>query len=262
MSKIKPIVSLIFPVYEQVEMLEKALITLKEVDAGISYEVIIVDDASPSKEIKEFYKNRRDLFDKIYVQPVNNGNSTINVNIGVSMAEGKYIQYQNSDVYFIKKDWLKLIVEAFDKNTGIVGCKTIFEDQIVNHSIRTWEQNNVPSHYERGILLNDSSKGAHVCDLVSGCGMTISKRLWKRIGGFTVYQPFGWDDIDCCLAMHEFGLKVKCQCDSWFVHFGSKSYGGKETPEYHKNFDKIKKKYKNIIFELNERNKVKNSNIH
>lgn len=253
MQKIDPVVSLIFPVYEGVAMLEKALTTLKKVDAGISYEVIIVDDASPSEEIRLFYSARGDLYDALLIQKENNGNSTKNVNDGVLISHGEYIQYQNSDVYFIQDGWLKRIIEAFDDRTGAVGCKTIFEDGRVNHSIRKWERDSVPSHYERGVLLEESSHGIHVCDLVSGCGMTTKRSLWDKIGGFGVYHPFGWDDMDYCLAVQELGLDVKCQCDSHFVHLGSRSYGGKETKEYHENFAKVKEKYKKVISKINEK---------
>ena len=251
----EPIVSLIFPVYNGVEMLHEALLSLRKIDSGVSYEVILVDDGSP-EDMSLVYDNKK-LYDKLIMLP-HSGNSTISVNAGVKVARGKYIQYQNSDVLFKQDNWLKYIVDAFKRNrVKTVGCKTFYPNNKINHSIKFLDHGSTPfvKHYERGADITQSSKGINICDAVSGCGMTTTKELWEKLGGFNVYKPFGWDDIDWCLRTWESNARVACQSDAWFYHFGSKFYGGKETPEYHENEKTIKEKYNQVIKRLCKKKK-------
>jgi len=246
----KPIVSLIFPVYNDADMLTEALETLRAVDAGVEYEVILVDDESTDDMSKIF--DKKHLYTKLIKLP-HSGNSTVSMNAGVKAAKGKYVQYQNSDVFFKQDGWLKLIVDAFKKHkVGTVGCKTLFVDNTINHSMKYIDTDKDPflQHKERGKNMRYSSRKVNTCDAVSGCGMTTLKSLWEDLGWFSVYQPFGWDDVDWCLRTWEAGYKVVCQSDAWFYHYGSRSYGGKETKRYYKNEGLVLDKFKNIIQKL------------
>lgn len=246
----KPEVSLIFPLYNNPKMTIEALESLKNTTAGVRYEVICVDDGSP-EDMSEV-QNRKDLYDVYITLPENTGNSTIAVNIGAKHSRGKYIQYQNNDVLFAQPQWLRLIVDAFesDYNIAVVGCKALYKNNTVNHSMRRWVSDDMSqqsSHYERGVALEDSSNGVIDCQLVAGCGLTTRASLLKEEMGFTVYKPFGWDDADWCFKMQAKGYRVVCQADAWFYHFGSVSYGGKETPEYYDNKKIIEDTYNNVI---------------
>jgi len=236
-------------------MLTEALETLRSVDAGVPYEVIIVDDES-TEDMSSVY-DKKHLYNRI-IKVKHSGNSTISFNVGAKAAKGKYIQYQNSDVFFKQDGWLKHIVDAFKKHkVGTVGCKTLFLDNTVNHSLKFLEPDKEPfiQHHERGKNMRYALLGVNECDSVGGCGMTILKSLWEDLGWLAVYRPFGWDDIDWCMRTWEAGYKVVCQSDAWFYHLGSKSYGGKETKQYYRNEDIVLQKFRKIIQKLCQKRK-------
>ncbi|MCK5581984.1 MAG: glycosyltransferase, partial [Candidatus Omnitrophica bacterium] len=252
----KPTVSLIFPVFNDANVLLSALRSLKNTSSGVSYEVILVDDES-TEDMRVVYELSKKLYDKV-VYLKHSGNSTVSVNAGVEVSEGEYIQYQNSDVLFEQDGWLEKIVKAFEEEKiGTVGCKTLRLNKTVNHSMRRWmpEGNQSNSHYERGEKLANSSNGVNICPIVAGCGMTTTRKLWNELGGFNVYWPFGWDDADWCFRTWQAGYKVVCQSDAWFYHFGSTAYGGMGTDECIKaNREKVEEKYKEVIKKLSKKN--------
>ncbi len=248
----RPAISLIFPVFNDANVLLSALRSLKNTGSGVSYEVILVDDES-TQDMSVVYKFNKKLYDKV-VYLKHSGNSTISVNAGIEVSEGEYVQYQNSDVLFKQNCWLEKIVRVFEKEEiGTVGCKTLYLNKTVNHSMRRWmpdgEQSD--SHYERGVKLANSSKDVNICPIISGCGMTTTRKLWDDLGGLNVYQPFGWDDADWCFRTWQAGYKVACQSDAWFYHFGSRAYGAMgNTESYRANREIIEEKYRTVINKL------------
>jgi glycosyltransferase involved in cell wall biosynthesis len=118
MNKLKPFVSVIIPVYNDAERLQKCLSALKEQTYPQDlYEVIVVDNASDKsiEAIVEQYKQAVTTYEK---QP----GSYAARNQGISLAKGEIFAFTDSDC-IPAKDWLENGVNALQNNPncGIVG---------------------------------------------------------------------------------------------------------------------------------------------
>ena len=115
--------SIIIVNYNTKALLEQTIISILETTHDISYEIIVVDNASVDgsyEMIKSNYKN------VIVVRNENNlGFSKAN-NIGISHAGGRYVLLLNSDTV-VQKDCLKKCIDYLDgnRNVGALGCKIV-----------------------------------------------------------------------------------------------------------------------------------------
>lgn len=126
------IVSIIVPVYNAENFIEKCVTTLFEQDYD-SIEYIFVNDCTPDnsinvlKEIIKKYPNRKNSI-KI-INNIKNQGSSLSRKIGLDIANGEYILFVDSD------DWVELdmvsslVKEAIKTDADIVAC-----DFFINYS--------------------------------------------------------------------------------------------------------------------------------
>lgn len=245
MSPSRPKISLIFPVYNQKSLLLRALSTLRDVTGYPNFEVILVDDRS-TEDMSEVYENK-DFYDRLIVLSEHSGNSTVAVNEGIKNSSGEFIQYQNTDVYFEAPDWLDILVDAFDEDTGVVGPALLYPDRTIQCAGMFFDRKGLNHNLYNYRLYDTVEKRTINVPMVTGCGLTTRRELLESAGGFTVFQPHGWDDVDWCLHMAEQGRKVKLCLNSYFYHLGTVSYSGMDTPRYHNNRRRIHRRYKNVL---------------
>ena len=228
----KPKVALIVPVWINSEKLFKMTVDCIESMQKTTYQnykIIIVDDCSPLDKFDELVK----LFASkhIVVKTQENGGSTRAVNYGIKFAkDADFIQYQNNDTLFPDKTWLDKQMKLFeDPNVGIVGSLLRYADGKIQHAGACWRA--MGQHFIDHIgQFQDNIKPIEDVPFVTGCGMTIRREiLEKNGGGFTVFEGYGWDDIDIELKAKKWGYLIKIAFDSEFIHLGTISY--KERPE-------------------------------
>ena len=107
-------VSVIFVNYNATDMLIEAIRSVKEHTQHVSYELIVVDNASPDKGIQRI----KDTFEeeiKVIISTQNLGFGGAN-NLGVAEAEGKYIFFLNPDTLLLNDVISTLIARATQTN--------------------------------------------------------------------------------------------------------------------------------------------------
>lgn len=128
MNQVK--ISVIIPVYNVERFLEKCLDSILY-QTFKDFEVICIDDGSTdnSLSILKSYK-KKDKRIKIYTQ--NNRGAGVARNFGLKKAQGKYIQFLDSDDYFDKKLLEKLFNLAEKNNADLVICSSRKVDDFGN----------------------------------------------------------------------------------------------------------------------------------
>lgn len=114
-SKKMPKVSIIVPIYKVEPYLRKCVDSLLNQDLPKEdYEIILVDDGSPDHcgEICDDYAAK---FANITVVHRKNGGLSAARNSGIEVAQGKYIQFVDSDDY-LEPNVLKTLVEKMEKD--------------------------------------------------------------------------------------------------------------------------------------------------
>lgn len=96
---------------------------------GLDYEVIIVDNASSDKSLKDIPSNFK------LIQNKQNLGFSKACNLAIRLSKGNYLLLLNPDT-IILKDSLKKMVDFLDKNKGIgvLGCKLLNPDSSVQPS--------------------------------------------------------------------------------------------------------------------------------
>ena len=107
-------VSVIIPVYNTGELLKKCIDSVLEQSYN-NVEIICIDDCSTDESpsvLKEYARNNRNFIALYNSENIGQGRSRMK---GISVAEGEYIFFVDSDDY-LDKDYIKTYVEAVVSN--------------------------------------------------------------------------------------------------------------------------------------------------
>jgi O-antigen biosynthesis protein len=219
-----PQVSIVIPVYNNLELTLKCLLSIKNLDDKISYEVIVADDNSndATQNVLERCVGIR------YLRNEDNLGFLQTCNKAVSCAAGQYIVLLNNDT-IVLNGWLDNLYETFSQiaDVGMVGSKLIFPRGELQEaggiiwadgSGKNYGWNDDPRHY----IYNYVRK----VDFVSGASMMLPKSLWESLGGFDLrYSPAYYEDVDLAFRLRQAGYKVIYQPFSEVIHIEGASNG-------------------------------------
>lgn len=245
-----PTVSIIIPVYNQVEYTYNCLKSISNNTKNISIEIIIANDCSTDETLKlaNICENINIITNKTNLRFLKNCN-----NAALS-AKGKYILFLNNDTQ-VMEDWLETLVDVMesDDNIGMVGSKLIYPDG------RLQEAGGIifsdGSGWNYGRLSNPSEPEYNYVkevDYISGAAIMIRSTLWNEIGGFDEhFAPAYYEDTDLAFAVRSKGKKVVFVPKSIVVHFEGVS-NGTDTSSGQKSYqvinaEKFKEKWKNEL---------------
>lgn len=215
-------VSIIIPVYNQLEFLERCLKKIEENTGPIDYEIIICDDRSNEPNIDNFYQ-------KLPFKVIRNNKRLFfakTCNKGAREAKGDIFLFLNSDTE-PEKNWLAPMVNLINssREIGIVGSKLLYPDRTIQH-IGVYYDLTLKDgmHYHK--RENEFIKEAvtlRECEAVTGACLMIRKQLFDALGGFDERFYHGWEDLDLCFRVRRAGLKIYYCPESVLIHHEGKS---------------------------------------
>ncbi|MCK9187595.1 glycosyltransferase [Acidithiobacillus sp.] len=248
----QPLVSILIPTRNQVEMLQRCVESIIEKTHYPHYEILIIDNDSDEAEARTYLDLLRQqeaiLSDRLqviaYPGPFNF--SAMN-NAAVKQARGEFILLLNNDTAVLHEDWLEeMMSHALRQEVGIVGAKLLFPDSRIQHAGVILGMRGPAEHpfigqpadsrgyFGRAMLTQDLSA-------VTGACLLISKNLYEQVGALDE-QAFqvSYNDVDLCLKVREQGKKIIFTPWAILLHEGSASQRGaveqKPSPEKEKRF--------------------------
>ena len=129
MQIIKPIVSVIIPVFNSEKTLKRCISSILQ-QTFTSLDIICVDDGSTdsSKEILEYYRN----FDsRIRVISIEHQGLSAARNMGLQEIHGQYVAFCDSDDY-VSERWIEELlktIELYESDVAICGFKRVSYDE-------------------------------------------------------------------------------------------------------------------------------------
>ena len=213
-----PRVSIIIPVYGQIEFTLQCLRSIQKYPPVSEFEVIVVDDKSPDNTT-EILQNIAGL--NLIKNEVNLG-FIGSVNAGADQAIGDYLFILNNDTE-IQEGSIDYLLDSFEQipNLGLVGSKLIYPDGRLQEA--------------GGIIWNDGTAWnfgrmqdpelpefnyARSVDYCSGASIMITRDLFLELGGFDEhYAPAYCEDADLALKIRSRGLEVYYQPASVVIHY-------------------------------------------
>ncbi len=231
--------SIIIVNYNVKEFLQNLLHSIFKSAQGISYEIIIVDNASDDGSvefIKEKFFPKQEI--KLIVNSINAGFGKAN-NQGLSTAKGKYILLLNPDT-LLREDTLQKMINFFESTTdaGIAGCKILNPDGTLQLACRRsfpgpwtsfckvtglssiFPKSKIFARYNLTYL--DENQTYEV-DAISGSFMMMRKEVYEKVGGFDEDFFMYGEDLDLCYRIQKAGYKVFFVHSTQIIHYKGES---------------------------------------
>ncbi len=241
-------VDIIIPVYGAGRFLLECLKSIFEHDAGVGYNLILVEDQGPEDpDISEAFNLAREHGARVIFNRKNLGFAGAN-NAGAKVGKSPWILLLNSDTLIIHDGWLKAMVDAgeADSKVGIVGALLTFF---------TGDEPWAPAAPNRpagatqhaGVVFDIARRPYHVfvnwppdhpqvaqfryMNCVTGACLLTRRKLWRRLGGLdTDYGPGNFEDVQYCLQARMAGFRIAFTPEARLEHYAGGS-GNSMTAE-------------------------------
>lgn len=220
----EPLVSIVIPVYNQIDYTYLCLASILAHTEEVSYEIIIADDVSTDAtlELLKFVKNI------VIARNETNQGFLRNCNQAARLARGRYLMFLNNDTQ-VTPGWLSSLVNLMESDSGIgmTGSKLVYPDGRLQEAGGIIWSDGSGWNYGR---LDDPDKPEYNyvkdVDYMSGAAILLPVTLWKQIGGFDErFAPAYCEDSDLAFAVRKAGYRVVYQPLSKVIHFEGISNG-------------------------------------
>ena len=252
-----PKVSIVIPNKDEKETLKKCLESIWQKTTYSNYEIILVENNSTTREIRDYYQEldgkngvRVVYWDKEF------NYSAIN-NFGASHAKGEYLLLLNNDTEIISPDCLEqLLGYCMRPDVGAVGARLYYEDDTVQHAgvvigfggiaghCFVQQKRDATGYCHRIICAQDYSAVTAAC-------MMVKKSAFDAVGGLSEELAVAFNDIDFCMKLRKAGYLIVYNPYAELYHYESKSRGLEDTPEKVARFNKeiatFEKKWPDIL---------------
>jgi GT2 family glycosyltransferase/SAM-dependent methyltransferase/glycosyltransferase involved in cell wall biosynthesis len=220
----EPLVSVIIPVYGQLEYTLRCLASIAANAPAAPIEVIVVDDCSPdySAQVLSGINGLR------LVHNEKNQGFIRSCNRGAKAARGEYLYFLNNDTQ-VTPGWADELLATFQvfPGTGFAGSKLIYPDGRLQEAGGIIWQDGSAWNFGR---FQDQSlpvyNYAREVDYCSGASVMVPKALFEELGGFDErYLPAYCEDSDLALRIRAKNYRVIYQPMSSVIHYEGKTSG-------------------------------------
>ena len=223
-----PLVTVVIPVYNDVEMTLACLQSLAEhPPAAARVEYVVVDDASTMDVTGQ-------LAGIPGVTLLRNGENLgflRTCNRAALLSKADYLVFLNNDT-LVRPGWLDALVRTAqgDPRVGIVGSKLVYPDGTLQEAGGLIWRDASGWNWGRGARPDDPLyEFVRDADYVSGAALLVRRALFNQLGGFDErYAPAYFEDSDLCFAVRRAGFRVVYQPRSVVVHLEGGT-GGTDT---------------------------------
>ena len=230
-----PLVSIIIPNKDHVDMLDKCLRSIQK-SSYRNYEVIIVENNSVEEATFDYYKKiASDRIRVVYWEGIFNY-SAIN-NFGAKAAQGEYLLLLNNDVEVITENWLEELLSNCQRpDVGIVGAKLYYPDDTVQHAgiiigiggvagnVFVGLPRKFTGYFHKASIQQDLSAVTAAC-------MMVKRSVYEEMGGLEEKLQVAFNDVDFCLRVRKAGYLVVFDPYVELYHYESKTRGAENTKE-------------------------------
>jgi GT2 family glycosyltransferase len=223
-SPAAPAVSIIIPIHNQLEVTLSCLESIARHGAGVTQEILLVDDASD-----EFtYDCLRQVRGLRIVRNEQNLGFVRSCNRGAHEVRGEYLVLLNNDTE-VTAGWLEALLATFARrpDVGLAGAKLVYPDGTLQEAGAILWSDGSAWNYGRG---QDPDRPEfnylRETDYCSGACIMLPAPFWRELGGFDeVFAPAYCEDSDLAMRVRAAGKKVYYQPAAVVVHHEGTSNG-------------------------------------
>lgn len=233
-----PLVTLIIPTRDQVDMLRKCIHSLQTRTDYPNFEVLILDNQSSDPVALDYLAalSKDNRFKIIpYNAPFNY--SAIN-NYAVTLAKGEIIGLVNNDIEAIHADWLhEMVSHALRPEVGAVGAKLLYSDGTIQHAGVILGLGGLAGHAHKYHQAEswgycNRAKSTQTLSAVTAACLLVRKSVYEQVGGLDEENlTVAYNDVDFCMKVREAGYRNIYTPYATLYHHESISRGQENTPE-------------------------------
>lgn len=256
----EPLISILIPNKDHVDDLKRCITSIINKSTYSNYEIIVIENNSETKEIKEYYETLSQYGEKIKVVNYEGAfNYSLVNNFGASYAKGDYVLLLNNDTEVITADWMEeMLMYAQREDVGAVGAKLYYPDNTIQHAgiILKMGAHRTAGHchYKRDKeFLGYMGRLCYAQDFsaVTGACLMVKKSLWDKLEGLDKKFEISLNDIDFCLRLRELGLLNIFTPFAELYHYESVSRGlddsGEKAERYNRESELFRNKWKEVL---------------
>jgi len=239
-----PLVSIIIPTKNGVELLKQCIQSIQKYTAYSHYEIIVVDNQSDEQQSLDYMQDlaNQGVITLIqYQSPFNY--SAIN-NVAVKQAKGELIALLNNDIEAIEEGWLnEMVSQALRPNIGAVGARLWYPNQTLQHGGVVLGLGGVAGHAMKHMAKNRTGYNARAVlvqnySAVTAACLVMRKNIFEQVKGFNeIDLKVAFNDVDLCLRIGELNLNIVWTPHANLLHHESASRGDEDTPEKQRRFE-------------------------
>jgi len=230
-----PLVSLIVPTRDRVDLLRTCLTGLLRGTDYPALEVLVVDNRSREPATLAYFR-ALEADPRVRILPYDAPfNFSRMNNLAAREARGAVLGLINNDIAVLHPGWLKeMVAQALRPGVGAVGAKLLYGDGTIQHA---------------GIVLGLLGLAGHVCRhwpgdspgpgrrltvvrsvaAVTGACLVVRKALYLDAGGLDEAMPVSCSDVDLCLRLAARGHRTVFTPHAELHHLESVSRGYERT---------------------------------
>lgn len=214
--------SVIIVNYNGARYFEKCLESLYQNLAGISFEIIVLDNNSGDNSCEYIKQNFPDV--KLIESKTNHGFGKGN-NEAVKLSKGKYLLLINNDTIVLDNLLSVLDYLKSDKNIGVVGINMLNGDGNYIPAAGNFPNISNLLQMKKFLEINEEfkvgkfSQKDYEVDWLGGSFLMMSKDLYNQIEGFDEDYFMYVEDVDFCKKIADFGYKRIFLSNYSYIHF-------------------------------------------
>ncbi len=227
--------SIIFVNWNSVNYLRECFASIYEHTRGITFEIIVVDNASPEGGVDALKEQFPDI---VLIKSAENLGFAGANNLGFTKSKGECVLFLNPDTKLVNRA-INIMFERLQSlpGAGIVGCKLLNADLSVQTSsimrfpgiLNQVLQSEVlrlrwPSFplWNIGPLFSTSVEPARV-EAITGACMMMRREVFESVGMFSEEYFMYAEDVDLCWKITRAGLPNYYVGEGNIVHYGGVS---------------------------------------
>jgi GT2 family glycosyltransferase len=223
----EPFVSFITVNYNGLGDTIEMITSLKKIVKSVSYEIIVVDNASRKDEISPL----KELFsDIICIKSEKNLGFAAGNNLGIDIAKGKYLFFINNDTYILD-DNIKVLIDRLDSDDKIGGVspKLLFHEPFNTIQFAGFTpftkitlRNEIIGYCEPD---DEKYNTPQITPYLHGAAMVIKKEVIEKVGKMPELFFLYYEEMDWCEMIKRAGYELWYEPKCVVYHKESRSTG-------------------------------------
>lgn len=230
-EKETPLISVIIPSKDNVEMLKLCIDSIRGKSRYPSYEIIVVDNGSSEENRRRLKQMVSETGFSYLYEPMEFHFSKM-CNLGAKAARGEYFLFLNDDMEAVSEDFMEVLAgQASCSRVGAVGAKLLYPGSdliqhagISNIAVGPVHKLQKAHDGERDYYYGKNTLPMNVIGVTAACLMVKKERFYEA-GEFPLEAAVSYNDVELCFSLEERGYRSVVRNDVVLYHHESVSRG-------------------------------------